>query len=127
MLLIFAVILLVSRTLSGQFRHFIETVSHTTAPDEHALITVDSFVGRGGHWCYWSTQAADCLPLAALLCWLGDFLAGSERRTLQNCPQAMELAAQWQAELCSPFTCPADAVRSPAQRPAPRRVICSFC
>ena len=42
MLLIFAVILLVSRTLSGQFRHFIETVSHTTAPDEHALITVDS-------------------------------------------------------------------------------------
>ena len=61
---------------------------------EGALITVDSFVGRGGHWCYWSTQAADCLPLAALLCWLGDFLAGSERRTLQNCPQAMELAAQ---------------------------------
>ena len=58
---------------------------------------------------------------AALLCWLGDFLAGSERRTLQNCPQAMELAAQWQAELCSPFTRPADAVRSPAQRPAPRR------
>lgn len=42
MLLIFAVVLLVSRTLSGQFRHFIETVSHTTAPDEHALITVDS-------------------------------------------------------------------------------------
>lgn len=32
---------------------------------EGALITVDSFVGRGGHWCYWSTQAADCLPLAA--------------------------------------------------------------
>ena len=88
---------------------------------EGALITVDSFVGRGGHWCYWSTQAADCLPLAALLCWLGDFLAGSERRTLQNCPQAMELAAQWQAELCSPFTRPADTVRSPAQRPAPRR------
>lgn len=88
---------------------------------EGALITVDSFVGRGGHWCYWSTQAADCLPLAALLCWLGDFLAGSERSTLQNCPQAMELAAQWQAELCSPFTRPADAVRSPVQRPAPRR------
>ena len=35
---------------------------------EGALITVDSYVGRGGHWCYWSTQAADCLPLAALLC-----------------------------------------------------------
>lgn len=27
---------------------------------EGAMITVDSFVGRGGHWCYWSTQAADC-------------------------------------------------------------------
>ena len=85
------------------------------------MITVESFVGRGGEWNYWSTRAADCLPIAAILCWLGDFLAGSERRTLQNCPQAMELAAQWQAELCSPFTRPADVVRSPAQRPAPRR------
>ena len=52
---------------------------------EGAMITVDSFVGRGGHWCYWSTQAADCLPIAAILCWLGDFLAGAERRTLQSC------------------------------------------
>ena len=48
---------------------------------EGAMITVDSFVGRGGHWCYWSTQAADCLPIAAILCWLGDYLAGAERRT----------------------------------------------
>ena len=105
----------------------LQRLSDTSCPSlpqsarEGALITVDSYVGRGGHWCYWSTQAADCLPLAALLCWLGDFLAWSERRTLQNCPQAMELAAQWQAERCSPFTRPADAVRSPAQRPAPRR------
>lgn len=88
---------------------------------EGAMITVDSFVGRGGHWCYWSTQAADCLPIAAILCWLGDFLAGAERRTLQSCPQAMELAAQWQAQLCSPFARPVDAVPRPISRPAPRR------
>ena len=88
---------------------------------EGAMITVDGFVGRGGHWCYWSTQAADCLPIAAILCWLGDFLAGAERRTLQSCPQAMELAAQWQAQLCSPFARPADAVPRPISRPAPRR------
>ena len=89
------------------------------------MITVDSFVGRGGHWCYWSTQAADCLPIAAILCWLGDFLAGAERRTLQSCPQAMELAAQWQAQLCSPL-CPPGGRCSPshfAPCPAPR---CSF-
>lgn len=85
------------------------------------MITVESFVGRGGEWNYWSTRAADCLPIAAILCWLGDFLAGAERRTLQSCPQAMELAAQWQAQLCSPFARPADAVPRPISRPAPRR------
>ena len=47
---------------------------------EGAMITVESFVGRGGEWNYWSTRAADCLPIAAILCWLGDFLAGTERR-----------------------------------------------
>ena len=31
---------------------------------EGALITVDSFVGRGAHWCYWSTDAAAQLPMA---------------------------------------------------------------
>ena len=30
---------------------------------EGAMITVESFVGRGGEWNYWSTRAADCLPL----------------------------------------------------------------
>ena len=88
---------------------------------EGAMITVESFVGRGGEWNYWSTRAADCLPIAAILCWLGDFLAGAERRTLQSCPQAMELAAQWQTQLCSPFARPADAVPRPISRPAPRR------
>ena len=90
-----------------------------------ALITVDSFVGQGGHWCYWSTQAADCLPIAAILCWLGDHLAGTERRTLQSCPQAMELAAQWQAQLASPFARPAAAAPQPTAphfaAPSPRR------
>lgn len=90
-------------------------------PRDDAVITVDSFVGCGGHWCYGSRQAADCLPLAALLCWLGDYLAGTERRTLQSCPQAMALAAQWQAQLTSPFARPSDAAPQPAARPAPRR------
>ncbi len=51
---------------------------------EGALITVDSFVGRGAHWCYWSTDAAAQLPMAAVLCWLGDFLAGTERAAPSN-------------------------------------------
>lgn len=29
---------------------------------EGAMITVESFVGQGGEWNYWSTRAADCLP-----------------------------------------------------------------
>lgn len=88
---------------------------------EGVLITVDSFVGRGGHWCYWSTRTDDCLPVAAILCWLGDFLAGSERRTLQSCPRAMELAAQWQSALCSPFARPVDTTPRMERPSAPRR------
>lgn len=91
---------------------------------EGAMITVESFVGRGGEWNYWSTRAADCLPIAAILCWLGDFLAGTERRTLQSSPEAMALAARWQAELASPFAQPADCVQRPARTvlpSAPRR------
>ena len=62
-----------------------------------AQITVDSFVGAGAHWSYWSTEAAPCLPVAAILYGLADSLAGAERRTLQADPQAAALAAQWQA------------------------------
>ena len=87
---------------------------------EGALITVDSFVGRGAHWCYWSTDAAAQLPMAAVLCWLGDFLAGTERRTLQSCPEAVQLAAQWQADLASPFACPVDRMPQPAPAAARR-------
>lgn len=86
---------------------------------EGALITVDSFVGRGAHWCYWSTDAAAQLPMAAVLCWLGDFLAGTERRTLQSCPEAVQLAAQWQADLASPFACPVDRMPQPMAPSAP--------
>ena len=86
---------------------------------EGALITVDSFVGRGAHWCYWSTDAAAQLPMAAVLCWLGDFLAGTERRTLQSCPEAVQLAAQWQADLASPFACPVDRMPQPRPPAAP--------
>ena len=90
---------------------------------EGAMISVESFVGRGGSWCYWSPQAADCLPVAAILCWLGDFLAGTERRTLQSSPEAMALANSWQAQLASPFARPADSIQRPAysEKPAPRR------
>ena len=86
---------------------------------EGALITVDSFVGRGARWCYWSTDAAAQLPMAAVLCWLGDFLAGTERRTLQSCPEAVQLAAQWQADLASPFACPVDRMPQPMAPAAP--------
>ena len=86
---------------------------------EGALITVDSFVGRGAHWCSWSTDAAAQLPMAAVLCWLGDFLAGTERRTLQSCPEAVQLAAQWQADLASPFACPVDRMPQPMAPAAP--------
>ena len=86
---------------------------------EGALITVDSFAGRGAHWCYWSTDAAAQLPMAAVLCWLGDFLAGTERRTLQSCPEAVQLAAQWQADLASPFACPVDRMPQPMAPAAP--------
>ena len=84
-----------------------------------AVITVDSFVDRGAHWCYWSTDAAAQLPMAAVLCWLGDFLAGTERRTLQSCPEAVQLAAQWQADLASPFACPVDRMPQPMAPAAP--------
>lgn len=76
-----------------------------------ALITAESFVGWGGQWSYWSSDFAAqsaVLPLAAVLCWLGDFLAYPERRALQACPEAVRLASQWQADLASPFARPAD-------------------
>ena len=92
---------------------------------EGALITVDSFVGRGAHWCYWSTDAAAQLPMAAVLCWLGDLLAGTERRTLQSCPEAVQLAAQWQADLASPFACPVDRMPQPMAPAAPAAARCA--
>ena len=77
-----------------------------------AVITVDSFVGRGAHWSYSTLRKAPCLPVAAILYWLADSLAGAERRTLQSCPEAMQLAAAWQAALFAPLP-------QTAQRPQP--------
>ena len=57
-------------------------------------------------------RAAEQLNIAAILCWLGDYLAGAERRTLQSCPEAMQLAAAWQAALFAPLP-------QTAQRPQP--------
>ena len=62
-----------------------------------AVITVESFVGAGARWTYWSQGPAPSQPLSAILYWLADFLAGSERRALQADPQAAHLAAQWLA------------------------------
>ena len=77
-----------------------------------AVITVDSFVGRGAHWSYSTLSKAPCLPVAAILYWLADSLAGAERRTLQSCPEAMQLATAWQAALFTPLP-------QTAQRPQP--------
>ena len=60
------------------------------------------------------------LNIAAILCWLGDYLAGAERRTLQSCPEAMQLAAAWQAALLSPLSQSAQRPQ-PAQTPRPIR------
>ena len=62
-----------------------------------AVITVESFVGAGARWTYWSQDVLPSPPLGAILYWLADHLAGAERRTLQADPQAARLAAQWLA------------------------------
>ncbi len=90
-------------------------------PRTGALITVDSFVGSGAHWSYWSTDPAPSLPVAAILYWLADSLAGAERRTLQADPQAAQLAHQWQSGGLEVFFHPAVAAAAQAPaRPAPR-------
>ena len=75
-----------------------------------AQITVESHLGRGARWSYWSQDVPPCLPLAAILYWLADFLAGSERRALQSDPQAAALAAQWLAKDSAVFFCPSPAL-----------------
>lgn len=75
-----------------------------------AQITVESHLGRGARWSYWSQDVPPCLPLAAILYWLADFLAGSERRALQSDPQAAALAAQWLAKDTAVFFCPSPAL-----------------
>ena len=91
---------------SGRMARILDVLAHTaggcgavapSAAREGALITVERFVGRPAHWSYWSSRAAEQLNIAAILCWLGDYLAGAERRTLQADPQAAHLAAQWLA------------------------------
>lgn len=75
-----------------------------------AQITVESHLGRGARWSYWSQDVSPCLPLAAILYWLADFLAGNERRALQSDPQAAALAAQWLAKDTAVFYCPSPAL-----------------
>lgn len=75
-----------------------------------AQITVESHLGRGARWSYWNQDTSPCLPLAAILYWLADFLAGNERRALQSDPQAAALAAQWLAKDTAVFFCPSPAL-----------------
>ena len=75
-----------------------------------AQITVESHLGRGARWSYWRQDVSPCLPLAASLYWLADFLAGNERRALQSDPQAAALAAQWLAKDTAVFFCPSPAL-----------------
>lgn len=75
-----------------------------------AQITVESYLGCGARWNYWNQDASPCLPLAAILYWLADFLAGNERRTLQSDPQAAALAAQWLARDTAVYFCPSPAL-----------------
>lgn len=75
-----------------------------------AQITVESHLGRGARWSYWSQDVSPCLPLVAILYWLADFLAGNERRALQSDPQAAALAAQWLAKDTAVFFCPSPAL-----------------
>ena len=86
-----------------------------------AQITVESHLGCGARWSYWNQDASPCLPLAAILYWLADFLAGNERRALQSDPQAAALAAQWLAKDTAVFFCPSPAltVSSAASHTAP--------
>ena len=114
---------------SRRMEHILYVLAHTAggcgtaAPSsvrEGALITVEWFAGRPAHWSYWSARAAEQLNIAAILCWLGDYLAGAERRTLQSCPEAMQLAAAWQAALLPPLSQSAQRPQ-PAQTPRPIR------
>ena len=50
-----------------------------------AVVTVESFVGAGARWTYWSQDVLPSLPLGAILYWLADHLAGAERRTCIGC------------------------------------------
>ena len=86
-----------------------------------AQITVESHLGCGARWSYWNQDVSPCLPLAAILYWLADFLAGNERRALQTDPQAAALAAQWLAKDTAVFFCPSPAltVSSAASHTAP--------
>lgn len=71
---------------------------------------MESHLGCGARWSYWNQDASPCLPLAAILYWLADFLAGNERRALQSDPQAAALAAQWLAKDTAVFFCPSSAL-----------------
>ena len=74
---------------------YVDSAQHSL---RDAAVTFDSFVGNGAHWRYYGTPSCDCMTPAAILYWLADYLAGSERRALQSNSYASEIAAQWLLE-----------------------------
>lgn len=92
-----------------------------------AQITVTSYVGSGAHWSYWNQGVAPCLPVAAILYWLADHLAGNERRALQNDLQAAQLALKWESNstlemFCHPaVSAPVSATRPAVAHPVPEK------
>lgn len=87
------------RALSGN--NFVGTQPQNTRTG--AQITVHSFIGCGASWTYWAENGAPCAELGAILYWLADLLAGSERRLLQSDSKAAQLALQWQGETTVEF------------------------
>lgn len=87
-----------------------------------AQITVTSFVGSGARWSYWNQSASPCLPVAAILYWLAESLAGNERRALQNDLQAAQLALKWQSSsMLEAYLHPAISAPRPARPAAEKR------
>lgn len=70
-----------------------------TPAAQSSRIVIDSYVGAGAHWAYSGEADEACAVPAAILYWLADFLAGSERRALQADIRAERLAAQWEMDI----------------------------
>lgn len=85
---------------------------------EESSVTIDSYIGAGAHWAYSGAPDEACLPAAAILYWLADYLAGGERRALQSSTRAAHLAAQWEMEMQFAKTATQPCAVRPQSRPS---------